>query len=75
MEKSPTNHVEGNPQAAEEFNEAEREFVTSPRGKKKIRKGPQVKPGEERDLEQAEQRAKARGKNDDSATTQMNIKR
>jgi hypothetical protein len=72
MEKSPTNHGEGNPEAAEEFNEAEREFVNSARGKKEIRKGPRVQPGEEADLEQAEQRGKARAKNDDSKTKRMN---
>ena len=71
MEKSPENHGEGNPEAAEEFNEAEREFVNSARGKKEIRKGPQVRPDEQADLEQAEQRAKARGKNDDSKTKRM----
>jgi hypothetical protein len=66
-----TNQGEGNREAAEEFNKAEREFVNSPQGKAKIRKGPQVKPGEEADLKQAEERAKARGKDDDSSTTQM----
>jgi hypothetical protein len=66
-----TNQGEGNREAAEEFNKAEREFVNSPQGKAKIKQGPQVKPGEEADLEQAEQRAKARGKNDDSNTTKM----
>jgi hypothetical protein len=71
MPSSPTNHGEGNPQAAEEFNQAEREFVNSPQGKKKISEGPQVRADEEADLKEAEQRAKARGKNDDSKTTQM----
>jgi hypothetical protein len=45
--------------------------VNSPRGKAKIGKGPNVRPEEEADLAQAEQRAKARGKNDDSQTTKM----
>ncbi len=67
-----TNQGEGNREAAEEFNEAEREFVNSPQGKAKIEKGPQVKPEEQADLEQAEERAKARGKYDDSNTTKMN---
>lgn len=71
MEERSTNHGEGNPEAAEEFNKAEREFVNSPQGKAKISKGPQVRPDEEADLLQAEQRAKARGKNDDSNTTKM----
>ncbi|MGA2398823.1 MAG: hypothetical protein ABSG30_12265 [Steroidobacteraceae bacterium] len=71
MKEKSTNHGEGNPEAAEEFNKAEREFVNSPQGKAKISKGPQVRPEEEADLKQAEQRAKARGKNDDSDTTRM----
>jgi hypothetical protein len=71
MAEKGTNHGEGNPEAAAEFNKAEREFVNSTQGKAKISKGPQVRPEEEADLEQAEQRAKARGKNDDSHTTKM----
>ena len=71
MEQLPTNHGEGNPEAAEEFNKAEREFVNSPQGKKKISKGADVRPDEEADLKAAEERAKARGKNDDSNTTKM----
>jgi hypothetical protein len=71
MQEKSTNHGEGNPEAAAEFNEAERKFVNSPQGKAKISKGPQVRPDEEAELEQAEQRAKARGKNDDSKTTKM----
>lgn len=71
MKQQSTNHGEGNPEAAGEFNKAEQKFVNSPKGKEKISKGPNVRPGEEADLEQAEQRAKARGKNDDSNTTKM----
>jgi hypothetical protein len=71
MKDKSTNHGEGNPEAAAEFNKAERKFVDSPQGKEKISKGPQVRPDEQADLEQAEQRAKARGKNDDSNTTKM----
>ncbi len=66
-----TNQGEGNREAAEEFNKAEREFVNSPQGKAKIRKGPQVKSQEEADLEQAEERGKAHAKYDDSNTTKM----
>ena len=75
MEKSPTNFGEGNPEAATEFNEAEQKFVKSERGKQKIQRGAQVRPGEESALEQAEETAKARGKNDDSHTNQMKQKR
>jgi hypothetical protein len=71
MTQQSTNHGEGNPEAAAEFNEAEQKFVNSPRGKEKISKGPNVRPEEEADLAQAEQRANARGKNDDSSTTKM----
>ncbi len=72
MEKqSSLNHGEGNPEAAEEFNSAEREFVKSARGKKKIQPGPQVRPDEEADLANAERLAGQRGKNDDSTTNAM----
>ena len=71
MKEKSTNHGEGNPEAAEEFNEAERKFVNSRQGKAKIREGTHVRPEEEAELRQAEQRAKARGKNDDSNTTKM----
>jgi len=75
MERSPANLGEGNPEAAAEFNEAEQKFVKSERGQQKIHEGAQVRPGEQAELEQAEERAKARGKNDDSKTTQMKEKR
>ncbi|HEX4151833.1 MAG TPA: hypothetical protein VHY75_06445 [Steroidobacteraceae bacterium] len=71
MERSPVNHGEGNPEAAEEFNEAERDFVASERGRKKIQEGPQVGAGEEASLTEAEQRGKSRAKNDDSDTEAM----
>jgi hypothetical protein len=71
MTQNSTNHGEGNPEAAAEFNKAEQEFVNSPKGKAQISKGPNVKPEEEAELTQAEQRAKAHGKNDDSNTTKM----
>jgi len=74
MEKRPVNHGEGNPEAAAEFNKAEREFVTSDKGQRTIKEGPHVKPGEEADLQQAEQRGKSRAKNDDSHTKQMKAK-
>jgi hypothetical protein len=71
MEKLPTNFGEGNPEAAAQFNEAEQKFVNSARGKQTIERGAQVRPGEESGLEQAEETAKARGKNDDSGTKGM----
>jgi hypothetical protein len=71
MKQRSTNHGEGNPEAAAEFNKAEQAFVNSPKGKAEIGKGPNVRPEEQAELAQAEQRAKARGKNDDSNTTKM----
>jgi hypothetical protein len=71
MNQSPTNHGEGNPEAAEEFNQAERTFVNSPQGQKKIKQGPEVRPGEEADLKAAERQAKSHAKHDDSHTTRM----
>jgi hypothetical protein len=62
----PSNHGEGDPEAAEQFNKAEREFVNSDRGKQKIKKGAQVRPDEEAELAKAEQRGRERAKDDDS---------
>jgi len=70
MEK-PINHGEGNPEAAAEFNEAEKAFVNSQSGKRKIKEGAQVKPGEAAELERAEQEGKSHAKHDDSQTRQM----
>jgi hypothetical protein len=75
MEKSPVNHGEGNPEAAAEFNKAERDFVASDKGQRKIKEGPRVKPGEEASLKEAEQQGKSHAKNDDSHTGQMKAKR
>jgi hypothetical protein len=67
MEKQPSaNHGEGDPEAAERFNVAERAFVDSARGKRAIGDGPQVRTDEETDLAKAEERARARSKGDDS---------
>lgn len=65
--KSPANHGEGNPEAADRFNTAERQFVNSPQGKQKIKEGAHVRPEEEADLSEAEQLARQRSKGDDSA--------
>jgi hypothetical protein len=62
-----SNHGEGNPEAAERFNTAEREFVDSARGKQKIKQGPQVLANEETDLANAEQQGRERAKADDSS--------
>jgi hypothetical protein len=72
--KPSTNHGEGNPQAADEFNTAEKRFVNSEQGKKKIKEGPQVKPSEEADLARAEELGRQRAKADDSSTKAMGSK-
>jgi hypothetical protein len=63
--QSASNHGEGNPEAADRFNIAEQEFVSSARGKKKIQEGAAVRPEEEADLASAEQLGRERAKNDD----------
>ena len=65
--KPPRNHGEGNPEAAQRFNEAETAFVKSEPGRTRIQKGPQVRPEEERALADAERQAAERGKADDKA--------
>jgi hypothetical protein len=64
--ESSSNHGEGNPEAAERFNTAERQFVDSDAGKKKIKQGAQVRPSEEAELAKAEQAGRAHAKDDDS---------
>ena len=66
--QSSSNHGEGNPEAADRFNSAEREFVNSPRGKQKIQEGPKILPGEEAELADAEQIGRERAKGGDAAT-------
>lgn len=68
MGKESENHGEGNPEAADRFNKAEHGFVDSARGKKKIKEGPKVGPGEEADLAKAEQAGRDHAKDDDSQT-------
>ena len=63
--QSPQNHGEGNPEAAERFNSAEREFVNSPRGKQKIAEGARVDPAEETELANAERAGREHAKTDD----------
>jgi hypothetical protein len=60
------NHGEGNPEAAADFNQAERQFVQSPEGQRKIRQGTHVPPEEERELDEAEGRARERARAQDS---------
>jgi hypothetical protein len=63
--QSPSNHGEGNPEAADRFNTAERKFVSSTRGKKKIQEGADVRPEEETDLARPERHGRERAKSDD----------
>jgi hypothetical protein len=64
--QSPSNLGEGNPKAADRFNTAEQEFVSSARGKKKIQEGAEVRPEEEADLARSEQLGRERAKSNDS---------
>jgi hypothetical protein len=66
--EADSNHGEGNPEAAEEFNSREQAFVSSSRGKKKIEEGAQVRPEEEASLAEAEQLGRERAKGDDPDT-------
>jgi hypothetical protein len=68
VNKPPPNHGEGDPEAAQRFNEAEAAFVKSERGRAKIQKGPQVRPEEEGALAAAEREAGEHGKADDSCS-------
>ena len=63
--QSASNHGEGNPEAADRFNTAEREFVSSARGKNRIQEGAELRPEEEVDLARSEQLGRERAKNDD----------
>ncbi|HEY4969349.1 MAG TPA: hypothetical protein VII35_05540 [Steroidobacteraceae bacterium] len=69
QKQPPSNHGEGNPEAAERFNSAEREFVNSKRGKQKIQERPKVRPEEQADLAEAEKVGRQHAKYDDSAST------
>jgi hypothetical protein len=66
--ETPSNHGEGNPEAADRFNTAEREFVNSESGKQKIQEGAHVSPDEEADLAKAEQLGRERAMDDESAS-------
>jgi hypothetical protein len=66
MEQQSANHGEGDPEAAESFNAAEKAFVDSSRGKQAISEGAKVRTGEEADLAKAEELGRARSKGDDS---------
>jgi hypothetical protein len=65
--EADSNHGEGNPEAAQEFNSSEQAFVNSPRGKKKIEEGTHVRPEEEASLLEAERLGRERAKSDDPA--------
>jgi hypothetical protein len=67
MSKTPivTNHGEGDPEAAARFNDAEKRFVDSVRGKAKLRDGTHVRADERSSLDDAERQGKARSKGGD----------
>ena len=62
--ESDSNHGEGNPEAAQEFNSSEQAFVNSPRGKRKIEEGTHVRPEDEASLLEAERLRRERAKGD-----------
>jgi hypothetical protein len=62
-----TNEGEGNRSADQRYREATEKFVNSPRGREEMREAGNVSPEEEREIEQAEQQAKQRGKEHDPA--------
>jgi hypothetical protein len=66
--QTDSNHGEGNPEAAAEFNSNEQAFVNSARGKQKIAEGPQVGPKDEASLLEAERKGRERAKGDDQPT-------
>jgi hypothetical protein len=66
--KPDSNHGEGNPEAAAEFNSSEQAFVNSARGKKKIADGSHVGPEDEASLLEAERLGRERAKGDDKPT-------
>lgn len=66
---SSPNHGEGDREAADRFNTAERAFVDSARGKKKIEEGSKVTTGEEAELAKAEQIGRGHAKDADSKSS------
>jgi hypothetical protein len=60
------NQGEGNREAARRFNQAEQQFVQSPRGRERIKKAGDVAPSEVPELERAERAGKSHARNDDS---------
>ncbi len=64
----PSNHGEGDPEAANRFNTAEQRFVNSARGKKKIQEGADVHADEEAGLAKAEQLGHERAKSEAPAS-------
>jgi hypothetical protein len=64
--ETDSNHGEGNPEAAAEFNSSEQAFVNTPGGKKKIKEGPQVRPEDEASLLEAERLGRERAKGGDN---------
>lgn len=62
---SGANEGEGNKTADRHYREATREFVNSERGREEIEKAGDVSASEQRDIERAEQQAKARAREHD----------
>jgi hypothetical protein len=67
-------HGEGNYKASREFDEAERKFVQSGKLDEAIRNAPPKSEAEKRDLESAEEKARARAKEEDPALLKKPLK-
>lgn len=62
---APANEGEGNKTADRNYREATHEFVNSERGRREIQQAGDVDAQEERDIENAEEQAKARAREHD----------
>ena len=60
--QTSSNHGEGDPEAAERFNSAEKNYVNSARGRQQIAEGPKVRSEEAAELDSAEKTGKERAK-------------
>lgn len=69
------NQGEGDPESARRYNEAQQDFVNSPRGRAAIDDAGDVDPDELEDLEDAEQEGLARAKEEDPAVLRRDASR
>lgn len=62
MGTTPRNEGEGNKSADRNYREATQKFVESERGRKEVEKAGDVDPGEQQEIERAEEEAKRHAK-------------